>query len=116
MKDSSNQRYTLAGVCLFNLGGFMKKAAMIMFLFMPALAFAHGSTIQMASDSTKAALTKFETEETGPASSFSGVKTWLNGSDAKVRVYYNNNADSIYYTCMMHHEADGSESLMCHKD
>ncbi|MBX3022754.1 MAG: hypothetical protein KF799_13860 [Bdellovibrionales bacterium] len=94
----------------------MKKAAMIMFLFMPALAFAHGSTIQMASDSTKAALTKFETEETGPASSFSGVKTWLNGSDAKVRVYYNNNADSIYYTCMMHHEADGSESLMCHKD
>lgn len=98
------------------IGGFMKKAALILFATVPTLAFAHGSAIQMVSDSTAAALEKFAGEEKGPAASFSGVKTWLSGAEAKVRVYFNNNADSVYYTCTMQHESNGSEHLMCSKD
>jgi hypothetical protein len=92
------------------------KLGIAMLFLMPGFAFAHGSKIQMVSDSTKAGLDKFEAEEPGPASSFAGVKTWINGADAKVRVYYNNNADSIYYTCAMHHGGNGEEHLICTKD
>lgn len=94
----------------------MSKIFLFLSLLAPSVGFAHGSSIQMVSDSTTEALQKFESEEVSAATSFSGVKTWISGADAKVRVYYNNNADSIYYTCVMHHGDNGEEHLNCSKD
>ena len=85
-------------------------------LMAPLQAFAHGDKIEMAAQSTTAALEKFKAEETTPAQSFSGVKTWLAGEDAKVRVYYNENRDSLVYTCIMHHDSNHEVHLMCSKD
>lgn len=91
------------------------KTVLFLLAFVPGLAFAHGSRIKMVSDSTQVALDKFESEEAAAASTFTGVKSWVNGDQTKVRVYFNDNQDSIYYTCTMNH-GGGQEVLDCVKD
>ena len=92
------------------------KLLIAILLVAPMQALAHEDKIEMAAQSTTAALEKFKAEETTPAQSFSGVKTWLAGEDAKVRVYYNENRNSLVYTCAMHHGSNREVHLMCSKD
>jgi hypothetical protein len=93
----------------------MRVSLALSLLLLPGFAFAHGTKIKMVAESTTVALAKFEAEEAAAVQTFSGTKTWLSGADAKVRVYYDDNANSIYYTCVMQHTG-GNEQLVCTKD
>jgi hypothetical protein len=92
----------------------MKKIILALSL-VPCFALAQGSNIKLVESATSAALAKFSEEESKNAvDAFNAVKSWLSGTQVKVKVYYNANANTIDYVCeMMDH--GGAEMMMCSK-
>ncbi|MCB0363101.1 MAG: hypothetical protein KDD35_10280 [Bdellovibrionales bacterium] len=91
------------------------KILLALLLSAPSLVFAHGTKVEMVEAATSTALDKFATEESKvTVDAFNAVKSWVSGSQIKVKIYYNANANTIDYVCeMMHH--DGNEMMMCSK-
>jgi hypothetical protein len=92
----------------------MKKTIFVLIL-LPWIASAHGTKLEMVNAAVGAALETFTKDETKAVKdAFNGVKAWVSADKVKVKAYYNNNANTVDYTCeMMHHGTE--EMMMCSK-
>lgn len=79
----------------------------------PLFASAHGNKMEMISLAVQEALLRFNAEE-GPAAKrdFEGVKAWISGSLAKVKVLVKN-TDGKTYDCKMNHADGSAEAVSC---
>ena len=97
----------------------MKSLLFIILFAIPCISVAHGSKVEIVSTVTSVALADFFKKEPNTVvKSFNAVKSWVSGSQIKVKVYYNSNdkynAHYIYYVCEVKH-SDGKEEMACDK-
>lgn len=76
-------------------------------------AFAHGNKVEMTHLSVTRSLELFAGEQSqSTVRSFSGVKAWLSGSTAKVKVFLSGSS-SLVYSCRVVHSNGGEEGVEC---
>lgn len=89
------------------------KILLSLLVLSPAVSFAHGNKMEMVSLSVHEALLKFNAEESAATKrDFEGVKAWISGSIAKVKVLVKN-TDGKTYDCQMNHADGRPEAVLC---
>ena len=83
-------------------------------LILPSLSFAHGSLLNLTKAAIDESLEVFvDSKAKDISDSFSGVKAWRSKTKIKVRIYFDENNQSVVYSCEMKHFQDGTEKMMC---